>query len=248
MAEIDPARFATTHWSIIAAARDQAAPEAREALAELCRSYWYPLYAFIRRQGHDADAAQDLTQEFFARLLERDFLAAIERGKGRFRSFLLAACKHFLANEHDRARAQKRGGGMVPVPLDLDAAEGRYVREPAHCMTPERLFERRWALTLLDRVLGRLRQEHTARGKEALFDHLRVFLVGDGRAPAQLEVAAELGLSPGALKVAVHRLRQRFRELLCQEIASTVDDPAGVEEEIRQLFAALGSEKSATSL
>ena len=248
MAEIDPARFATTHWSIVVAARDQAAPEARQALAQLCRSYWYPLYAFIRRQGHGADAAQDLTQEFFTRLLEHDFLAAIDRGKGRFRSFLLAACKHFLANERDRACAQKRGGGHVPVPLDLDTAEGRYVREPSHSITPDRLFERRWALTLLDHVLARLREEHTARGKGEIFDHLRVFLVGDGRAPAQMEVAAELGLSPGALKVAVHRLRQRYRELLRQEIAATVDDPAEVDEEIRQLFAALGSEKAGTSL
>lgn len=244
MAEIEQGRFATTHWSLIVAARGPAAPEARAALAQLCRSYWYPLYAFIRRQGHGADAAQDLTQEFFTRLLEHDFLAAIDRDKGRFRSFLLAACKHFLANERDRACAQKRGGGQSPVSLDLDSAEGRYTREPAHHITPERLFEQRWALTLLDRVLARLREEHTARGKEALFDHLRVFLVGEGHSPAQLEVAARLGLSPGAMRVAVHRLRQRYRDLLRQEIAATVDDPREVDEEIRQLFAALASPKS----
>jgi RNA polymerase sigma-70 factor (ECF subfamily) len=235
-----PGRFATTHWSLILAAQDPAAPGAHEAMAELCRSYWYPLYAFIRRQGHDADEAQDLTQELFSRLLERDFLASINRDKGRFRSFLLAACKHFLANEHDRARARKRGGGRPILSLDLADAERRYTHELSHELTAEKLFERRWALTLLDRVLSRLGEEYTARGKGLLFEHLRVFLVGDGRTPAQMDVAAEMGLSPGAMRVAVHRLRQRYRELLREEIAGTLDDPARVDEEIAQLFAVLG--------
>src|SRR5436309_2659860 len=152
-------RFATTHWSLVVAAQDRGSPQAKEALSGLCGSYWYPLYAFIRRQGHSADKAQDLTQEFFARLLEKDFLAAVDREKGKFRSFLLAACKHFLANERDRVRAQKRGGGRQGLSLDFNSADRRYGLEPAHTLTPERLFERRWALTLLDQVLARPRLE-----------------------------------------------------------------------------------------
>src|SRR5262249_28168649 len=151
-------RFATTRWSMVLAARDHAAPQSREALAALCAAYWYPLYAYVRRQGHDADAASDLTQEFFARLLEKDCLQVVDRGKGKFRSFLLAACRHFLLNEYDRGRAYKRGGAVTFTGLDFQSAEGRYSREPGHSLTPEKLYERRWALTLLDQVLGRLRE------------------------------------------------------------------------------------------
>jgi RNA polymerase sigma-70 factor (ECF subfamily) len=232
--------FATTHWSLVVAARDRSVPEASAALAELCRAYWYPLYAYMRRQGRDPDQAQDLTQEFFARFLEKDFLAAVEQDKGKFRSFLLAACRHFLANESDRARAQKRGGGRV-LPLDLTTAEGRYGSEPYHTLTPERLFERRWALTLLERVLTRLQEEACARGKGAQFEQLRVFLLGaGGQLPSQAEAAAALGMTEGAVKVAVHRWRGRYREMLREEIAQTVAAPDQIDEEVRQLFDALG--------
>ncbi len=234
-----PGRFATTHWSLIAAARDGSASQARAALAALCAAYWYPLYAFIRRQGHNADEAQDLTQGFFARLLEKDFLAAIDRDKGRFRSFLLAACKHFLANEHDRAHAQKRGGGREPLSLDFHTAEGRYGLEPADTLTPERLFDRQWALTLLDQVLARLRTEFRQADKAALFERLKGFLMGEKSTTPYAQLAAELGMTEGAVKVAVHRLRRRYRDLLQEEIGRTVRDPAEVKEEIADLFAAL---------
>ncbi len=234
-------QFATTHWSLVVAARDRAAPEARDALAALCGLYWYPLYAFVRRQGHPADQAQDLTQGFFARLLEPDFFKAVDRSRGKFRSFLLAACKHYLANERDRARAVKRGGGRPVLSLDFAGADQRYHHEPAHQLTPERLFERRWALTLLDQVLTRLRQEFDEAGKAAVFQTLKGVLTGESGKVPYHDLAARLALSEGAVKVAVHRLRRRYRELLREEIARTLDDPGLVEEEIRDLFAALGS-------
>jgi RNA polymerase sigma-70 factor (ECF subfamily) len=234
------AGFATTHWSLVAAARDRASPEARDALAELCRAYWYPLYAFIRRKGHAADAAQDLTQEFFTRLLEKDFLGAVDRARGKFRSFLLAACQHFLANEYDRAAAQKRGGGRAHLPLDFRAAEDRYTHEPAHALTPERLFERRWALTLLDDVLVRLQAEFDEAEKGPLFDRLKAFLTQPAETAPYRELAAGLAMTEGALRVAVHRLRRRYRELLEAAIAQTVETPDQVAEEIRCLFTALG--------
>jgi RNA polymerase sigma-70 factor (ECF subfamily) len=235
-----PSRFATTHWSNVLAARDRAAPEGRAALAGLCGTYWYPLYAFIRRQGHPPDQAQDLTQEFFTRLLERDFLQAVDRAKGRFRSFLLAACKHFLANERDRARAAKRGGGRGPLSLDFDTAEARYHHEPVSNLTPEKLFERRWALALLDRVLVRLREESVRADKGELFDKLKCTLTAGKSAARHAQLGETLGMSAGAVKVAVHRLRRRYRELLREEIAHTLDDAGQVEDEIRDLFVALG--------
>jgi RNA polymerase sigma-70 factor (ECF subfamily) len=235
--------FATTRWSLVAAARDRSLPGARHALAELCRAYWYPVYAYVRRRGHDHDRAQDLTQEFFARLLETDGLAGVDPDKGSFRSYLLAACQHFLANQHDRECAQKRGGDRSFVPLDFDAAAGRWGREPAHAETPERLFERGWALALLEQVLGRLRSEYELAGRGPLFDLLKGRLTGTA-ATAHAVVAADLGLSEGAVKVAVHRLRKRYGELLRDEIAQTLGDPALVEDEIRALFAALAPEKT----
>jgi RNA polymerase sigma-70 factor (ECF subfamily) len=238
-APADACGFAPTRWSLIAAAREHDSPEARQALSDLCESYWYPLYAYIRRRGHPAEEAQDLTQEFFARLLARDFLGAADPSKGRFRAFLLACCKHFLANERDRAAAQKRGGGRVPVSLSADEAEERYRREPAHDLTADKLFERRWAVTLIDRALGRLREEYAARGKAEQFDRLRLYLVGDRGTP-QERAALELGMSVGAVKVAVHRMRQRYGELLREEIAQTVGGPDEVDDEIRDLFTALG--------
>jgi RNA polymerase sigma-70 factor (ECF subfamily) len=227
--------FATTRWSLIAAARP-GAPDAREALAALCQVYWGPLYAYVRRRGHSHEQAQDLTQDFFADLLARDSLESVDPARGRFRSFLLAACRHFLSNQHDREQALKRGGGRQGLSLDFADAERRYAAEPAHGQKPERLFERRWALALLDQVLGRLREEYAGAGKGELFERLNGSIVGAGDAHAQ--AAAELGMSEGAVRVAVHRLRGRYRELLREEIARTVDD-ADVDDEVRALFAAL---------
>jgi RNA polymerase sigma-70 factor (ECF subfamily) len=231
-------RFATTHWSLVLAARERDSPEASEALATLCRVYWYPLYAHICRQGYSAHQAQDLTQEFFARLLERDDLRSVDQRRGKFRHYLLACLGHFLANEADRARAQKRGGGRTILSLDFTAAEQRYQHEPAHALTPEKLFERRWALTVLEQVLARLREEYTRLGQTTLFAELKIFLTGEHTTPSHQEVAAWLGMTAGAVKVAVHRLRVRYREMLREEIARTVSDPAEIDEEIRALFRA----------
>jgi len=233
--------FATTHWSVVLAAQREDPARAHEALAALCQSYWYPLYVYVRRQGHSPHDAQDLTQEFFARLLEKDWLAGVSRGRGRFRSFLLAAMKHFLANEWDKARARKRGGGQRFVGLDAASAETRYALEPPDNVTPERVFERRWAMTLLDQVLARLRAEHAASGKEPLFEALKGALTEGRDSLPHAELGAKLGLSGGAVKVAVHRLRRRYRELLRQEIAHTVGSEAEVEDELRHLFALLSS-------
>jgi RNA polymerase sigma factor (sigma-70 family) len=229
--------FATTRWSLVIAAGGSSLP-ARDALAELCRLYWYPLYAYIRRKGNAHAEAEDLTQEFFARLLERGDLAAVDPARGRFRSFLLAACNHFLSNQRDRDRTLKRGGGRQPLPLDFGAAERRYDAEPGHDQTPERLFERRWTLALLDHVLQRLQQDYEGSRKGALFQRLKGQLAGEAAA-SYAEAAAGLGLTEGAVKVAAHRLRQRYGELLRDEIAQTLDDPAAVDDEIRALFAAL---------
>jgi RNA polymerase sigma-70 factor (ECF subfamily) len=231
--------FATTRWSLIVAARGGDSPPARQALAELCRVYWYPLYAYVRRRGHDHETAQDLTQDFFARLLEKNDLAAVDPARGRFRSFLLAACQHFLANRHDRDHALKRGGGRTLLSIDFGDADRRYGNEPAHEQTPERLFERRWALALLDQVLNRLRDEYESGDKGALFAGLKGHLTG-ATTTSHAAAAAALGLSEGAVKVAVHRLRKRYRDLLREEIAQTLDDPAQIGDEIRALFQALG--------
>ena len=233
------ARFPTTCWGRILQAGDPAAPESRAALEGLCRDYWYPLYAFVRHKGHDPHTAQDLVQGFFAALLEKEVLATIDRSKGRFRSFLMAACTHYLANQRDHDRALKRGGGWAPISIEAREAEGRYRREPSHELTPERLFERRWATTLLDLVLGRLEAELDAAGKGHLFAVLGPSLVGKAEKVVSARVAAELGCSEGAARTAAHRLRARFRDLLREEIARTVDDPADLEQEIRDLLAAL---------
>lgn len=222
------------------AAGRSSSPQSQEALATLCGTYWYPLYACVRSQGFAPPDAQDLTQEFFARFLARNDFAAADRTKGRFRSFLSAALKHFLANHRDHARALKRGAGRVPVSLDFATAEGRFSREPAHACTAEKAFARRWALTLLDRVLAHLRQEFVIAGKTLLFDRLKDFLSGQKHAPGYADVAADLNMTAGAVKVAVHRLRRRYREVLRAEIAQTVADADEVDDEIRELFAALG--------
>jgi RNA polymerase sigma-70 factor (ECF subfamily) len=220
-------------------ARGTDTPLARDSLEKLCRTYWYPLYAFVRRQGRSPHDAQDLTQDFFARLLEKNYLEDVDRARGRFRSFLLAALKHFLANDWDRRRAQKRGGAQTHIPIDTQSAESRYGLEPGHEQTPEKLFERRWALTLLDQVLERLRAEFIAAGKGDHFDTLKIVLVADKRSIPYATLGTQLGLSEGAMKVAVHRLRRRYREVLRAEIASTVSGPKEIEEEVRHLFAAL---------
>ena len=195
-------RFMTTHWSLVLAAADADDARGREALAKLCQVYWYPLYAFVRRQGHGPHDAQDLTQEFFTRLLEKDYLGDVDRAKGKFRSFLLAALKHFLSKEWARAKTLKRGGGQTLVPLDALLAEDRYRREPEDNATPERLFERRWALTLLDQVLTRLSEEYDMTGKRAMFEQLQGCLTGDSDLLPYAELAARLGMTEGAVKVA----------------------------------------------
>jgi RNA polymerase sigma-70 factor (ECF subfamily) len=235
-----PREFESTRWSLVQAARDGREAEAREALAALCETYWYPLYAFIRRKGHGADEALDLVQGFFARLLERGDLASVDRSKGRLRSFLMASCTHYLANRHDHDRAAKRGGGRTLATIDGLTAEGRYAREPSHEQTAERLFEQRWATTLLDRTLGRLEGEMTAAGKARSFAILRPMLsAGRGRESYD-RIAAELGVSNDAARAAAKRLRGRFRAIVREEIARTLEDPADVEDEIRALFSSLG--------
>lgn len=233
--------FATTRWSLVLAARDRQTPAAEAALAELCAAYWYPLYAFIRRSGHDANAAEDLTQEFFARLLEKSWLGQADQARGRFRSFLVTACRHFLANEYDREVALKRGGGRVALSFDFQDADIRYGREPADDLTPVRLFERRYALALLDQVMTALRAEYAAASKEPLFDALKATLGGTTDGPTYADIARQLGMTVGAVKVSAHRLRQRYRERLRAAIAQTLDDPAAVDDEIRHLFAALAA-------
>ena len=236
----DAAGFAATRWTLgLAAARGSVTPRAAEAMAELCRVYWYPLYAYVRRRGHDTHEAEDLTQEFFLRLLAKNYLAAVDREKGKFRAFLLASLKHFLANEWDRSQAQKRGGGQTVFPISTLDAENRYRLEPSHDLTPERLFERQWALTVLDQVLTRLQAEFSAEGKQAVFDKLKRFLTGGRESGGYALAAAELGMTEGAAKTAVHRLRRRYRELLRDEIAQTVARPEEIDEEIEYLLSCL---------
>ena len=222
-------------------ARGRVSPAADQALAVLCGTYWFPLYAYIRRQVNDAEQARDLTQEFFAQFLEKDFLDKVQQDRGRFRAYLLACCKHFLSNQRDRERALKRGQGNPPLSLDFRLADDRYQQEPAHSLTAEMVFERRWALTLLEQVLEQLRQEYHADGKAALYDLLKSALVGGPKALSYAAIGGELGMSEGAVKKAAQRLRQHYRELLRQHIAATVEGPEQVEAEIRTLFAVLGS-------
>jgi RNA polymerase sigma factor (sigma-70 family) len=231
--------FVPTHWTVVVAARSGDSPEARDALEKLCRAYWPPIYAFIRRQGYGPHDAQDLTQGFFARLLEKNCIADADRSRGRFRSFLLGTLKHFLSNERDKAHALKRGGGQTLIPIDATQVETSCGVDPADQVTAEKVFERRWALTLLDLVLRRLRQEYVESGREALFEQLKHTLTETSRSVPYAEIAERLQTSEGAIKVAVHRLRQRYRELLRAEIASTVARADEVDDEIRNLFAAL---------
>ena len=234
-----PREFATTHWSLVLAAGSGEASQtrSRRALEELCKAYWYPLYAFVRYRGYSSDDAQDVTQSFFARILEKDGLASADPERGRFRSYLLGAVKHFLANEWHRARAQKRGGGVTFLELDALDPEARYALEPARSSDPEAVFDREWAQESIARAMQNLRAESEARGKGELLEALKGSLTGEE--PPRSETAARLGMTDGAVKSAVHRLRQRYRELLRAEIAETVTDPADVDAEMRHLVAAL---------
>ena len=233
-------RFLTTHWSIVIRAGRREPCKANEALITLCNSYWYPLYAYVRWQGYAPEDAQDLTQGFFAKLLEKNYIQHADKERGKFRSFLITSIKHFLSNERDRNDAKKRGGGQTPISLDLDDAESRYQHEPSDPMTAERLYERRWALTLLDHALARLEAQYEAEGKRGLFDSLKGQLTREKGATPYRELANDVGLTEGALKTAVHRLRKRYREILEDEIAQTVSDPRDVKDELKQLFSALG--------
>jgi RNA polymerase sigma factor (sigma-70 family) len=235
----DARGFQTTQWSLVLRAGRREDRDADAALGELCQRYWYPLYVYVRRHMADAHEAQDLTQDFFARLQEKNYLLVADPRRGRFRSFLLATLKHFLGHQRDRAKAQKRGGRRTLLSLDFQSAESRYHLEPAHELTPERLFERRWALALLEHVLTRLREEQAAGGKPRLFERLKEFLTRGKSSQSYQQVADELAMTEGAVKVAVHRLRRRYRELLEEEIAQTVAGPEEIEDERRALLAAV---------
>ena len=231
--------FVTTRWSRVLAARDGSEAEARQALEKLFQAYWLPLFAFVRRQGHDPDTASDLTQAYFTTLLEKDFLKAVEPSAGRFRSFLLASLKHFLSHERDKERALKRGGGARFFSLDAQAAEAQLGREPAEGLTPEEIFEQQWALTVLERALERLRAASAQAGSEVLFERLRPYLTGETSRIPHREVAAELRMSEGAVRTAVHRLRKRFGAMLRAEIGDTVADPTEADDEIRYLLSVI---------
>lgn len=228
-----PKSFPTTLWTLVLHAARNDPAQAHSALAQLCQSYWYPLYSFVRRRGHSPHDAQDLTQAFFAQLLEKRGLGHVDPEQGRFRSFLLAALKNFLANDWDRSNALKRGGGRTIVSLEQERAESRYQLEPSHDLTPDRHFERQWAMTLLDQALAALRAEYHAEGKGDLFEELKTVLTG--QPGAYTDMAARLGRSDGAIKVAVHRLRRRYRELMRARIAETVG-ASDVEDELRHLL------------
>jgi len=230
--------FVTTHWSVVLAAGRGEAPQAQASLEKLCQTYWCPLYAYVRRRGYTAADAEDLTKEFFAWLLQRDWLGQSDPQRGRFRSFLLTTISRFLANEWDKTRTQKRGGGRV-VSLPFGAAEARCRWEPADKVTPEQSFEWRWALTLLDQVMDRLRADYSRQDKAELFEKLKPCLLGERAAQPYGRLALKLGMTAGSVKVAVHRLRQRYRQLLREEIAHTVASPEEIEEELRHLFAVL---------
>ena len=234
------ARFDTTHWSVVLAAGGDSTAGAKRALATLCETYWYPLYAYLRRQGHSAEDAQDLTQGFFQQILEKGTVEQADPNRGRFRSFMLTSLKHYVTNEWDKQRARKRGGGTPHVSLELENAEGRYQLEPPADTTPEKVFDRQWALTLLDNILGKLRAEFVRDDKEAIFNRLKVFLGGGSSDESYASVGRALDMSDGAVKVAVHRLRCRYRDLLRQEIAQTVSSPEETEAEIRHLWSAVG--------
>ena len=229
-------RFATTQWSLVVAAGQRGSVDAEAALARLCALYWYPVFAFVRRQAESVDDAQDLTQGFFTRLIEKGDLSDADRSRGRFRTFLLTSCQHYLSNERDRSNTVKRGGGRAAIPIDLAAAEGRYQRALSDEQTPESLYDRQWCLTLLDCTLDSLRDEYAANGDEHLFTRLRGFLTMDDQAGTHADAARDLDMTPGAVKVAVHRLRRRYRDALRRHVAETVESPQQIDDEMRFLL------------
>ncbi len=233
--------FATTHWTAVVAAGGRSAPEAGVALEELCRTYWFPLYAYVRRRGHTREDAEDLTQAFFARFLEKNYLGGLSGERGKFRAFLLASLNHFLANEWDRSQRQKRGGGMAALSLDWQGADTRYQIDPADHLSPDKVYDRVWAVTLLERVLGRLRAENVSDGRAEAFETLKPFLTSGTGAVPYAEAAAALNTTEPAVRVSVHRLRRRYRELLREEIRQTLSDPTQVEEEMRALFSSFST-------
>ena len=230
--------FTTTHWSVVLAAGQTGSPRSSESLEILCRTYWYPLYAFVRREGYSPHDAEDMLQESFARSLAKHFLGEVNQAKGRFRSFLLAALRHFLSDQRDRARTVKRGGGAVHISLDAQGAEEGYRLEPVDRMDAERILERQWAMTLLGRALSRLRDESVAAGKADAFERLKDFVAGD-RDVSCGQAAAQMGLTESAVKAMLHRWRQRYRALVREEVAHTVADPGEIDAEIRHLIAML---------
>jgi len=232
-------RFATTHWSVISAAGKSSSPQQKQALETLCQSYWFPLYAYLRRRGYDTHQAEDLTQAFFAYILEKKDLGTADPKYGKFRSFLLVRLKYFLSDQRDRAQAGKRGGGRKVLSLSFQNAEGQYALEPAIKLSPEMLFEKSWALTVLERTIGRLEAEMADKNKQKLFDCLKVYLTTDKDVIPYQDMAAELKMTEGSVRVAVHRLRRRYRKLLRDEIAQTIDGEDQIDEEMGCLFAAL---------
>jgi len=239
--EIGRNEFPTTSWTLVVAASDARHPDCRDALTRLCEHYWYPIYAYVRRRGYSQPEAQDLTQDFFVRILEGRYLNRADPNRGRFRSFLLNSCKFFLADQADRARAQKRGGGAT-LPFEVAEGEERYRFEPLDNETPEHIFERGWALMLLDRVVSCLKDEFAQHGSPADFERLKVFLLGQAEVP-YAELAREMGATEGAVKVAIHRLRRRYRVIFQREIRETVADSADVDSEVRFLFSVLHAGK-----
>jgi RNA polymerase sigma-70 factor (ECF subfamily) len=233
--------FATTHWTVVLAAGKRSTPQSDRALEELCQSYWFPLYAYVRRRGHAKEDAEDLTQSFFARFLEKNYLEGLDAERGRFRAFLLASLKHFLANEWDRSQAQKRGGAAEHLSLDWQTADTRFQVAAANEPSPDKAFDREWALALLAKVIGRLQRECEAEGRQQQFDELKPFLTADRGEPSTAEAARNLGMEQTAVRVAVHRLRKRYRHLLRNEIAQTLANAADVDEEMQALFGAFGS-------
>jgi RNA polymerase sigma-70 factor (ECF subfamily) len=234
-----PSHFCTTRWTMVLQAGDRNSPEREAALAELLQAYWYPLYGYIRRQGYEAHAAEDLLQGFIARLLEKDSLRDVQEGRGRFRNFLLVSLRNYLASEVERSRAQKRGGNSRVLSLDFKAADARYQCEPSHDVTADRLFERDWALGVIEQTFARLAAESSEADKGRQFAMLSKYLASTTTAPSYAEAAVELGMSEGAVKTAVHRLRAKFRERLCEQVATTLGNDDLMEDEIHRLFAAL---------
>jgi RNA polymerase sigma-70 factor (ECF subfamily) len=233
--------FATTHWTVVLAAGRRSTPQSDRALEELCRTYWFPLYAYVRRRGHTKEDAEDLTQTFFARFLEKNYLEGLSAERGRFRAFLLASLKHFLANEWDKSRRQKRGGNLTHLSLDWQTADTQFQIAATAEFSPDKAFDREWAVTLLAKVIERLQAECEADGREKQFAELKIFLTMGKGALSHADAAKTLGMDEGAVRVAVHRLRKRYRQLLRDEIAQTLADSADVDEEMRALFGAFAT-------